>query len=72
MMIPCMKKRSFLLENRDIPVVKNKEAGNKASTSKPKSTPPPKDTYKNVTKPKGKEKKKIIKEAQIKDKLVLV
>ena len=45
------------MRNIYVPVVKNKEATNKASTSKPKSIPPPKDTSKNVTDPKGKEKK---------------
>ena len=45
------------LRNRDVTVVKNKEATNKAFTTKPKSIPPPKDTSPNVAEPKGKEKR---------------
>ena len=49
--------RHIGLRSIDVPVIRNKEAANKASTSKPKSSPPPKDTSKNITDPKGKEKK---------------
>ena len=49
--------RQIDLRNIAVPVVRNKEETNKASTSKPKSSPPPKETSKNVTEPKGKERK---------------
>ena len=37
------------LRNRDVPVMSNKDAVNKASTSKPKNDTPPKYISKNVT-----------------------
>ena len=37
--------------------MRNKDAGNKESTSKIKNETPPKDSSKNVTEPKGKERK---------------
>ena len=37
--------------------MKSREAGNKASTSKPKIDPPPRDNLKNVPDPKGKERR---------------
>ena len=49
--------RKIVLRNIDVPVMRNKDATNKASTSKPKSSPPLKDTSKNVKNPKGKDKK---------------
>ena len=49
--------RHIGLRNIYVPVVRNKQATNKASTSKPKGTPPPKDPSKNGTESKGKEKK---------------
>ena len=49
--------RQIGLRNIDVLVVKNKEAANKASTSKPKSIPPPKDASTNVAEPKGKGEK---------------
>ena len=60
------------LRNRDVLVIINKEATNKASTSKPKNDLPPKETSKNVIEPKGKERKKIIQGTQIRDKLLAI
>ena len=48
--------RHIGLRNRYVPVVKNKEAGNKASTCRHKDYTPLKDSSKNVTEPKGKER----------------
>ena len=45
------------LRNKYFPVTRNKDARNKASTSKPKNDTPPKDSSKNVTDPKRKERK---------------
>ena len=47
--------RQISLRNGYFPVMKIREAGNKASTSKPKIDPPPRDNLKNVPEPKGKE-----------------
>ena len=41
--------------NRDVLVVRNKDVGNKASTSNPKGDTPSKEGSKNVPEPKGKE-----------------
>ena len=49
--------RQIGLRNIDVPVMRNKDATNKASTSKPNNDLPPKDTSKNVIEPKGKERK---------------
>ena len=49
--------RNIGLINRDVPIMMNKVAGNKASTSKPKNNTPPKDNLKNVTEHKEMEKK---------------
>ena len=49
--------RQIVLGNIDVHVVKNKEAINKSSTSRPKSIPFPKDPSMSVAEPKGKEKK---------------
>ena len=49
--------RQIGLRNSDVPVTRNKDVGNKSSTSKPKNDTPPKDSSKNVTKPKEKERK---------------
>ena len=49
--------RQIGLRNKDVHVMRNKDAGNKASTSKPKNDTPPKDGSKNVTKPEGKKRK---------------
>ena len=49
--------RQINLKNRDVPIVKNKETRNKDSTSKPKNDMPPGDNSKNVSKPKGKERR---------------
>ena len=46
--------RQIGLRNRDVPTMRNKDARNKASTSKYKNDSPPKDSSKNVTDPKGK------------------
>ena len=49
--------RHIGLKNRGVPMVKNKEVGNKAYTRKPKSIPPLKHSSKNVTEPKGRDRK---------------
>ena len=49
--------RQIGMRKRDVPVVKNKEEGDKTSRSRPKNDTTPKDTSKNVTGPKGKERK---------------
>ena len=49
--------RNIGLRNIDVPIMRNKDAGNKASTSKPKIDTPHKDSSKNVTEHKGKERK---------------
>ena len=41
------------LRNKDVPVIRNKDAGNKASASKPKGDTPSKEGSKNVSEPKG-------------------
>ena len=45
------------MKNIDIPVVRNKYAGNKASTSNPKGYITSKEGSKNVPDPKGKERR---------------
>ena len=50
-------KRQIGLRNRDVPIVKNKEAEKKSFTGKPKRIPPPKDASMDVINPEGKEKK---------------
>ena len=49
--------RQIGLRRRYVPIMRNKDARNKASTSKPKNDTSPKDGSKNVTYPKGKERK---------------
>ena len=46
--------RQIDVRNRDVPFMRNRDARNKASTSKPNKDTPPKDSSKNVTDPKGK------------------
>ena len=49
--------RQIGLRSRDVPVMRNKDAGNKSSASKPKNYAPPKYSSKNVIEHKGKDKK---------------
>ena len=45
------------MRNRDVPITRNKYAGNKASSSRSKTDTPPKDSSKIVTEHKWKERK---------------
>ena len=49
--------RQINLRYMEVPVERNKDVGNRASTSKPKNDMPPSDSSKNLLDTKGKERR---------------
>ena len=60
------------MRNKDVPIVRNKDAGNKTFPSKPKNDTPPGTTPKMYQNPKGRKEERTIPGALIKDKIISV